>query len=108
MPFYSKSKAELVRIGSDAFAMLEFSSGHKSNHKYSTSTVSDPPNQNTMFHYQHHRQQPYVVRQQVYTTQVQAAMVETVVDCYEAAKRYGGTVIVDYAKRKPTRRGFFD
>ncbi|KAI3821913.1 hypothetical protein L1987_09489 [Smallanthus sonchifolius] len=76
--------------------------------KYSSSAVSAPPNEiPKLFHYQHQPQKSYVIRQQLYTTQVHAARIETVVDCYEAAKRYGGTAVVDYTKRKPTRRGFF-
>ncbi|KAI3821914.1 hypothetical protein L1987_09490 [Smallanthus sonchifolius] len=109
MSYYSKSKTELAKIGAEGFAHLDdLCGGHKSNTKYSSSAVSAPPTEiPNLFHYQHQRRQSYVVRQQVYTTQVHAARIETVVDCYEAAKRYGGTVVVDYAKRKPTRKGFF-
>ncbi|KAJ0907297.1 hypothetical protein HanRHA438_Chr07g0297251 [Helianthus annuus] len=102
MSYYSKSKADLAKIGVDGFALLDFFSVHKSNHKHSTSIA--PPNQNTtFFHYQHYRQQPYVVRQKVYAPQVQVTKVETVVDWYEAANRYGGTV---YAMKNPTRKGY--
>ncbi|KAK1435984.1 hypothetical protein QVD17_01758 [Tagetes erecta] len=105
MSYDSKSKTELAKIGAEGFAVLD-----DFNPRYgSSSTVSAPPNQApSMFHrYKHRPQQPYLVRQQVYATQVQTTRVETVVDCYEAAKKYGGTVVVDYAKRKSTRWGFF-
>ncbi|KAI3821925.1 hypothetical protein L1987_09501 [Smallanthus sonchifolius] len=109
MSYYSKSKTELTKIGAEGFALIDdLCGGHKLNPKYCSSIVNAPPNQiPRLFHYQHQPQQPYVVRQQVYATQVHAARIETVVDCYEAAKRYGGTVVVDYAKRKPARKGFF-
>ncbi|KAI3687280.1 hypothetical protein L1987_80974 [Smallanthus sonchifolius] len=109
MSYYSKSKTELAKIGAEGFALLDdLCGGHKSNPKYSSSAVTAPPNEiPKLFHYRHQPRQSYVVRQQVYTTQVHVARIETVVDCNEAAKRYGGTVVVDYAKRKPTRRGFF-
>ncbi|KAJ9556309.1 hypothetical protein OSB04_010923 [Centaurea solstitialis] len=110
MSYYSKSKSELVKIGADAFTLLDdFSYEHKYKPKPSSSTT--PPIQplDKVFHYQYQREQAYVVRQQVmYATPIHATRIEsTVVDCHEAAKRYGGTVIVDYSKRKPTRRGFF-
>ncbi|KAI3707297.1 hypothetical protein L6452_25692 [Arctium lappa] len=106
----SKSKTNLDKIGADAFALLEdFSSGHKSKPKPSLSKVSVPPRQtpNKLFHYQYQPEETYVFRRQVYVAPVQEMRNETVVDCYEAAKRYGGTVIVDYPKWKPARKGFF-
>ncbi|KAD4384943.1 hypothetical protein R6Q59_010929 [Mikania micrantha] len=109
MSYYSKSKTELAKIGAEGFSLLDdFNGKHKSNPMFSSSTSSAPPNHiPEVFHYQHQPQQPYVVRQQVYVNQVQARRFETVVDCYEAARRYGGTVVVDQVKRKPTRWGFF-
>ncbi|KAJ9556310.1 hypothetical protein OSB04_010924 [Centaurea solstitialis] len=110
MSYYSKSKSELAKIGADAFTLLDDSSyGHKYKPKPSSSTISTSPVQpiDKLFHYQYQREQAYVVRQQVYVAPIHATRTETVVDCHEAAKRYGGTVIVDYPKRKPARRGFF-
>ncbi|KAK9079919.1 hypothetical protein SSX86_001594 [Deinandra increscens subsp. villosa] len=112
MANYSNSNTELAKIGVEGFALLDgfYGAANRSNPKYPPWTVSGPPPNQTpnLFHYNHHPQQPYVVRQQMYVTQVQAARVETVVDCYEAAKRYGGTVVVEYyPKRKTRRKGFF-
>ncbi|KAL8244668.1 hypothetical protein R6Q59_010926 [Mikania micrantha] len=109
MSYYSKSKTDLTKIGAEGFSLLDnFGGKHKSNAMFSSSTVSAPPNSiPESFHYQHQPQQSYVVRQQVYVNQVQARRFETVVDSYEAARRYGGTVVVDQVKRKPTRWGFF-
>ncbi|KAI3707300.1 hypothetical protein L6452_25695 [Arctium lappa] len=99
----SKSKTNLAMIGADAFALLDdLSGGHKSKPKPSLSKVSVPPRRtpNKLFHYQYQPEEAYVIRQQEMRT-------ETVLDCYEAAKRYGGTVTVDYPKRKPVLKGFF-
>ncbi|KAL8216485.1 hypothetical protein R6Q57_023322 [Mikania cordata] len=109
MSYYSKSKSELAKIGAEGFSLLgDFSGKHKSNSMFSSSTSSARPNHvPEVFHYQHQPQQPYLVRQQVYVNQVHARQFETVVDCYEAARRYGGTVAVDHVKRKTTPWGFF-
>ncbi|KAL8244669.1 hypothetical protein R6Q59_010927 [Mikania micrantha] len=109
MSHYSKSKSELAKIGAEGFSLLDdFSGKHKSNPMFSSSTSSAPPNHvPEVFRYQHQPQQPYVVRQQVYVDQVQERRFETVVNCYEAARRYGGTVVVDHVKIKTTRWGFF-
>ncbi|GJW20086.1 hypothetical protein Tco_0030708 [Tanacetum coccineum] len=49
-----------------------------------------------------------VVQRQVYNPPVAAMTNEKVIDSNEAAMKYGGTLYVEYSKRKPVaRKGFF-
>ncbi|KVG00611.1 hypothetical protein Ccrd_026589 [Cynara cardunculus var. scolymus] len=85
----SKSKPNLAKIGADAFALLDdFSGGNKSKPKPWLSKVSVPPRRtpNKLFHYQYQPEEAYVIREQVYVAPVEEMRIETVVDCYEAAK----------------------
>uniref|UniRef100_A0A251UD60 Uncharacterized protein n=1 Tax=Helianthus annuus TaxID=4232 RepID=A0A251UD60_HELAN len=89
-----KNKTDLATIGKEAFDVID-SRGRQ----YSKQHVS---------HYQYQPQQAYVVREQVYAApyvvqqQVYAAPVsKRVITCDDAAKMYGGTLFVEYPKRKP-------
>lgn len=107
MAYYSKHTThDLAKIGKETFDLIDdiFSVGPH-NSKPPSSPSSGTPHQ--VFHYQYHPQQPYVVQEQVYDAPVPAKMTERVINCNEAAKIYGGTVFVDYPKRKPARKGFF-
>ncbi|GKA78690.1 hypothetical protein Tco_0785227 [Tanacetum coccineum] len=105
MSHYYKSNTELSEIGDEAFALLDgFSSGHKPK---ATSSVSSSHTTTQLFHSQYRTDSSYVVRHKVYVAPVQAMRNETVMDCYEAAKMFGGTVIVDGHKKRTTRWSFF-
>ncbi|KAI3792865.1 hypothetical protein L2E82_06756 [Cichorium intybus] len=108
MSYFSKPKTKLANVGADAFALLDgFSSGHKS--KSSSSIISVPPSEPSkkLSNYQYQPEATYMIRQQLYVAELQTTRVETVIDSREAAKMYGGTVIVEYPKRKSARRVFF-
>ncbi|KAI3713625.1 hypothetical protein L1987_72208 [Smallanthus sonchifolius] len=84
----------LAKIGKEAFDTIEdiFPRGNQSSKQQ-------------VFHYhQYQPQQAYVVRQPVYDAPVAAMMTERVIKCDEAAKMYGGTLFVEYHKRKPARK----
>ncbi|KAI3521454.1 hypothetical protein L1887_10921 [Cichorium endivia] len=99
MSFFSKPKTQLANIGADAFALLDgFPSGHKS--KSSSSTINAPPSQPPKKVFQN-KYQPETIYN---IPQVQATRVKMVMDSNEAAKMYGGIVIVDYPKKKSARR----
>ncbi|KAI3766499.1 hypothetical protein L2E82_16562 [Cichorium intybus] len=96
MSFFSKPKTQLANIGAEAFALLDgFPSGHKSK-----SSSSTPPSQPPKKVFQN-KYQPETIYK---IPQVQATRVKMVMDSNEAAKMYGGIVIVDYPKRKSARR----
>ncbi|GKE70270.1 hypothetical protein Tco_1528342 [Tanacetum coccineum] len=104
MSYYSESKTDLAMIGAEGFAILDnkFSCGRNSKPPSLPTTAPSPRTpQQTMFPYQYKSQQSYFVQQ------VPAKRTEIVIDCYEAVKVYGGTLIVDKTKRKPARRGIF-
>ncbi|KAF5753627.1 hypothetical protein HanXRQr2_Chr17g0782231 [Helianthus annuus] len=84
-----KNKTDLATIGKEAFDVID-SRGRQ----YSKQHMS---------HYQYQPQQAYVVQQQVYA----APVTKRVITCDDAAKMYGGTLFVEYPKRKPARKGFF-
>ncbi|KAI3707302.1 hypothetical protein L6452_25704 [Arctium lappa] len=110
MSYYSRSKAELSKIGTEAFALLDdFSCGYKSKPKPSSSIPSAPCNQipEKLFHYQYQHEQAYVVRQQVYVSPLPVTRIGRVISSHDATKKYGGSAIVEYPKRKTSRKGLF-
>ncbi|KAK9076090.1 hypothetical protein SSX86_004423 [Deinandra increscens subsp. villosa] len=102
MAYYPENTTELSKIGKEAFDAIDhdiFPMGRSS-----TASLSRTPQQAYQCHYRYQPQQAYVVRQQVYDAPVATRMTESVINCNEAAKRYGGTVFVEYPKRKPARK----
>ncbi|GKD35817.1 hypothetical protein Tco_1251326 [Tanacetum coccineum] len=100
-----KPKNDLVKIGDDAFDLLDgFSGWHESK---ASSGVPSSYTTKQVFHSQYQPDSAYVVRHKVYVTPVQTMRNERVMDSYEAAKMFGGTVIVDYPKHKPSRWRIF-
>ena len=105
MSQFYKPKNDLAKIGDDAFALLDgFSGWHKSK---ASSSVPSSHTTKHVFHSQYQPDSAYVVRRKVYVTPVQTMRNEKVMDSYEAAKMFGGTVILDYPKRKPSRWSIF-
>ncbi|XP_071705173.1 uncharacterized protein [Rutidosis leptorrhynchoides] len=90
MSYYSKSKTELSMIGAEAFALLDDNFTSRP-----TAPPRRPPPQ--IFPYQYRAQQTYVFQQ------IPAERNETVINCYEAVHKYGGSLVVEYPKRKPAR-----
>ncbi|WOH07301.1 hypothetical protein DCAR_0726731 [Daucus carota subsp. sativus] len=82
-----KSSSDLMKVGLEGFAMLEEYLGHKKKQQ-----PQPQPLVYKQHKYWHQPQKPTV---QV-ITQVPAAAQAVRIDCYEAAKFYGGTVIADY------------
>ncbi|KAJ0666189.1 hypothetical protein HanPI659440_Chr17g0664081 [Helianthus annuus] len=97
-----KSTTDLAKIGKESFADIDeyFPRGCQ----YSKQQVSHyhqyQPQQASHYH-QYQPQQAYVVQQQVYA----APVTKRVITCNDAAKMYGGTLFVEYPKRKPARKG---
>ncbi|KAI3679947.1 hypothetical protein L2E82_50683 [Cichorium intybus] len=112
MAYYSKNKTDnLVKIGEETFVLIDgiFFGGRNSRPPPSAPATAPPSRtQQQVFHHQYQPQQPYVVQQrQAYDAPIPAKRTERVINCNEAAKMYGGTLFVDYPKRKPARKGFF-
>ena len=113
MAYYSKNTADLANLGKETFDDIDtfFPRGRNSKHPSAAAVIppTRTPQPHQVFHYhQYQPQQAYVVRQQVYHDAPVAAMrTERVINSYDAAKMYGGTLYVDYPKRKPARKGFF-
>ncbi|KAI3694282.1 hypothetical protein L1987_77246 [Smallanthus sonchifolius] len=101
MAHYPKNTThDLSKIGKETFDSIDdiFPKGRRSKHPSEATGTSQG------YHYhQYQPQQAYVIQHQLYDAPVAAR----VINCNEAAKMYGGTVFVDYPKRKPARRGFF-
>ncbi|KAI3812694.1 hypothetical protein L1987_17406 [Smallanthus sonchifolius] len=87
----------LAKIGKETFDAIDdiFPRGHQSS------------KQQVFQYHQYQPQQTYVVQQQVYDAPVAAMRTERVINCDEAAKKFGGTLFVEYHKRKPAHKGFF-
>ncbi|KAL8121548.1 hypothetical protein AgCh_018329 [Apium graveolens] len=85
----TKSSSDLMKVGLEGFAMLDEYFGNKKKQQ-----PQPQPLQYQQHRYWHQPQQPKV---QV-ITHVPAAAQTVRIDCYEAAKFYGGTVIADYPK----------
>lgn len=97
----SKSSSDLMKVGLEGFAMLDEYFGHKKKQQ----PQSKPQPQPQPLHYKQHRywHQPQKPRVQVITP-VPAAAQAVRIDCYEAAKFYGGTVIADYPKHNMIKK----
>ncbi|KAL4570347.1 hypothetical protein LXL04_025999 [Taraxacum kok-saghyz] len=103
MAYYSKNKkTDLAKIGVETFAIIDdiFPGGRQS-------TAPPSRTQQQVFHHQYQPQRAYVVQQQVYDAPMSTQRTERVISCNEAAKIYGGTLYMDYPKKKPARKGFF-
>lgn len=110
MAYNSKNKTDLAKIGEETFAIIDdiFSGGCNYSKPPSAAATAPPSRiQHQLFHHQYQPQQAYVVQQQVYDASIPAKRTERVINCNEAAKMYGGTVFLEYPKRKPARKGFF-
>ncbi|KAI3679948.1 hypothetical protein L2E82_50684 [Cichorium intybus] len=103
MSYHSKPKTDLAMIGAEAFALLDDNFPRGQNLKRPLTASTAPPRRNPphVFPCQYKPQQAYFVQQ------VPAERTEMVIDSYQAVNVYGGTMLVDYPKRKPTRKGFF-
>lgn len=105
MSFYQKPKTDVAAIGAEAFAFLDnnFSGGRR--HLNPPTPVPTAPPSRTEPHiypYYYKPQQAYFVQQ------VPAKRTDMVIDSYQAANMYGGTLLVDHPnKQKPARKGFF-
>ncbi|KAI3728090.1 hypothetical protein L6452_16718 [Arctium lappa] len=100
MEYYSKNTSDLAKIGKETFDLLDnlFPGGHNSKPPSSSGIAPPRRNPQQVFHYQY---QP----QQVYDAPVSGGKrTEKVINCNEAAKMYGGTMFVNYPKRKPARK----
>ncbi|KAJ0911224.1 hypothetical protein HanRHA438_Chr06g0260901 [Helianthus annuus] len=109
MAYYPNNTTELSMIGKDTFDIIDdiYPVSRRSKHP-SEATAPLARTAHTVHHYhQYQPRQAYVIQQQVYDAPVAARMTGRVINCNEAAKMYGGTVFVDYPKRKPARKGFF-
>ncbi|KAL5782235.1 hypothetical protein ACOSP7_007264 [Xanthoceras sorbifolium] len=83
---------DLLKVGTEGFAMVDDICGRQRN------WISPPPTptpQHLHHGYQYYQQQSYLYRGP-----------QVVIDSNQAAQLYGGTVIVDYSKRKPAGRAF--
>lgn len=87
----SKSSSDLMKVGLEGFAMLDEYFGHKKKQQ--------PQYKQHRYWYQPQKPQVQVI------TPVPAA-VGYRIDCYEAAKFYGGTVIADYPNNNITKKPF--
>ncbi|KAM7485045.1 hypothetical protein LguiA_001054 [Lonicera macranthoides] len=98
------NKEKLVKVGTEGFAMLEECLGRKAAGVNPPQRLLSPPPQ-VLWRYPHQPQEPrvYVVAQFSYPTKDNMSAM----DCYEVAKIYGGTLLVDYPKRKPTRMAYY-
>ncbi|KAL8208325.1 hypothetical protein R6Q57_007737 [Mikania cordata] len=100
---------QLSKTGKETFDAMDdiFSTRRRSRHQsQTTAPISRTTNWNHYHQYQ--PQQAHVIQQQVYyDAPVAATITERVINCDEAAKMYGGTVFVDYPKRKTPFKGFF-
>ncbi|GJS01686.1 hypothetical protein Tco_0318194 [Tanacetum coccineum] len=112
MAYYYNKTADLANLGKEAFDDIDtfFPHGRNSKHLSASTTVVPPtrtPQPQQVFHYHRYQpQQAYVVQQQVYhDAQIAAMRTERVINSNDAAKMYGGTLYVDYPKRKPARKG---
>nr|KAJ0218130.1 hypothetical protein LSAT_V11C300110170 [Lactuca sativa] len=108
MSYYSKAKTDLKKIGAEGFSLLDDHCPRGQNSKRSSASAAAaataPPyrTQPQMFPCQYKPQQTYFVQQAPPET-------EMVIDSYQAANMYGGTLLVDYPKtnRKPIHNGWF-
>ncbi|GKB14486.1 reverse transcriptase domain-containing protein [Tanacetum coccineum] len=106
----TKNTADLANLGKEAFDDIDtfFSRGRNSKHPSSAAVVPPTriPQPHQVFHYhQYQPQQAYVVQQQVYhDAPITTMRTERVINSNDAAKMYGGTLYVDYPKRKPARK----
>ncbi|KAI3787187.1 hypothetical protein L1987_41463 [Smallanthus sonchifolius] len=106
MAHYPKNTTDLSKIGKETFDAKDdiFSMGRRSKHpSEATAPISRTSHSQGYHYHQYQPQQAYVIQHQLYDAPVAAK----VINCNEAAKMYGGTVFVDFPKRKPARRGFF-
>ncbi|KAK1390450.1 hypothetical protein POM88_018628 [Heracleum sosnowskyi] len=92
-----KSSSDLMKVGLEGFAMLDEYFGHK---KKQQPQPQPQPLQYAQHRYWHQPQKPKV---QVITP-VPASAQAVRIDCYEAAKFYGGTVIADYPKNSMIKK----
>ncbi|CAH1415115.1 unnamed protein product [Lactuca virosa] len=105
MSYYSKAKPDLEKIGAEGFSLLDDHFPRGQNSKRSSAAAATAPP---------YRTQPQMIScqykfkpQQTYFVQQAPPETEMVIDSYQAANMYGGTLLVDYPKRKPIRKGFF-
>lgn len=100
------SKSNLMKAAHEGFAMLDEFFERK---RGKASSQPPPPKQQHdrfMNMYQRQPQKPHVYQVLVPAQEAKAAATATM-DCYEAARLFNGTVIVDYpntSKKLPVRR----
>lgn len=85
----NKSSSDLMKVGLEGFAMLDEYFGQKKKQQHQ---------------YKQHRYWYQPQKPQVQVIKPVPAAVERRIDCYEAARFYGGTVIADYPNNKMTRK----
>ncbi|KAL8157974.1 hypothetical protein AgCh_002613 [Apium graveolens] len=92
------SKSNLVKAAHEGFAMLDEFFERK---RGKGLLQPQPPKQHDqyMHMYQRKPQKPHVYQVPVPAAEAKAAVTATI-DCYEAAKLFNGTVIVDYPNAK--------
>jgi len=101
---YNNTKEKLMKVGMEGFAMVDECYGRKAT-RLNTPQRPPPPPQQFLHRYQYQPQEShvYVVMKCSSPTKDASASL----DSYEAANIYGGTLIVDYPKRKSTRVAYY-
>ncbi|KAK2645444.1 hypothetical protein Ddye_020639 [Dipteronia dyeriana] len=90
------NKEDLIKAGLVGFAMVDEMNGRRAR--------ISPPSAPHFHHHHHHNRHDHHDQQQsyVYHGPQVVTVREAVIDSNQAAQLYGGTVIIEYSKGKPT------
>ncbi|KAK1387540.1 hypothetical protein POM88_015718 [Heracleum sosnowskyi] len=101
------SKSNLVKAAHEGFAMLDEFFERKKGKAPSQPPLPIPKQHDRYMNmYQRQPQKPHVYQVLVPVPEAKVATATATIDCYEAARIFNGTVIVDYpnTKKLPVRR----
>ncbi|TXG71677.1 hypothetical protein EZV62_000256 [Acer yangbiense] len=109
-------RKDLLKAGREGFAILDDKYGRRA--KISPPPPPPPPTPTPTPHFHHHHHHHHCGHQYEYYDQQQSYYVyhgprvvtvirePAVIDSYQAAQLYGGTMTIEYGKRKPAGRAF--